>query len=49
MRDLAATSVVAGRQAFFFEKKNQKTFEHWRTPPDMLSLMGKSFLLPHGI
>jgi len=30
---------------FFFEKKNQKTFIHWRTWVDGLSLICKSFLL----
>jgi len=25
------------RKKFFFEKKNQKTFGHWRTPLDRLS------------
>jgi hypothetical protein len=30
---------------FFFEKKNQKTFVPWRTPPDKLSPISKSFLL----
>jgi len=30
---------------FFFEKKNQKTFDPWRTPVDRLGLMSKSFLL----
>jgi hypothetical protein len=30
---------------FFFEKKNQKTFGHWRTPPERLSSTCKSFLL----
>jgi len=29
---------------FFFEKKNQKTFANWRTPPDRLSPTSKSFL-----
>jgi hypothetical protein len=28
---------------FFFEKKNQKTFIPWSTPPERLSLMSKSF------
>jgi hypothetical protein len=28
---------------FFFEKKNQKTFIPWCTPPERLSLMSKSF------
>jgi hypothetical protein len=30
---------------FFFEKKNQKTFGHWRTPLERLSATCKSFLL----
>jgi hypothetical protein len=30
---------------FFFEKKNQKTFGLWRTPPERLSPIIKSFLL----
>jgi hypothetical protein len=32
-----------GRKRFFFEKKNQKTFEHWHTPPERLSPTSKSF------
>jgi hypothetical protein len=34
-----------GSKRFFFKKKNQKTFDPWRTPPERLSQTSKSFLL----
>src|SRR5271168_2759648 len=30
---------------FFFEKKNQKTFAHWRSVPTAMHIPEKSFLL----
>jgi peptidoglycan/xylan/chitin deacetylase (PgdA/CDA1 family) len=37
--------VIRERKAFFFEKKNQKTFTHWRTLPERRAPRVKSFLL----